>query len=56
MANKPKPPQVKQCECPLYCRYCGAGLRQDWLGHYCPTHNCQWAHGVEGCLWTQPSG
>ena len=37
--------------CPLYCRYCGARLRRDAVGHYCPTRNCQWQYGVKGCRW-----
>jgi hypothetical protein len=40
----------KKCDCPLYCKYCGAKLRRDSIGHYCPTKNCQWQHGVKGCL------
>lgn len=31
------------------CRYCGAVLKLDVVGHYCPTRNCQWQHGVAGC-------
>jgi len=43
----------KTCECPIYCKYCGSRLRRDWIGHFCPTKNCQWQHGVKGC---EPSG
>lgn len=39
----------KQCDCPIYCRYCGARLRRDPIGHYCSTQNCQWQHGVNTC-------
>jgi hypothetical protein len=28
------------------CRYCGAKLRRDFVGQYCPTDNCQWRHGL----------
>jgi hypothetical protein len=36
-------------DCPLYCNFCGAKLRLDSIGHYCPTPNCQWQYGVEKC-------
>lgn len=42
-----------QCDCPIYCRFCGARLRRDYVGHKCPTHNCQWQHGAgdgDGCM------
>lgn len=35
--------------CPIYCKYCGAKLKRDPVGHYCPTHNCQWQFGVTDC-------
>ena len=35
--------------CPIYCKYCGAKLKRDNVGHYCPTRNCQWQYGVSGC-------
>lgn len=38
------------CACPIYCKYCGDKLRRDSIGHYCPTHNCQWEHGVKDCV------
>lgn len=41
--------KVMTCNCPMYCKYCGAKLRLDAVGHYCPTRNCQWRHGVSGC-------
>ena len=28
------------------CKYCGARLKRDAAGQYCPTRNCQWQHGV----------
>ena len=28
------------------CKYCGAKLRSDWIGQFCPTKNCQWQHGI----------
>jgi hypothetical protein len=28
------------------CKYCGARLRRDVVGQYCPTRNCQWHHGL----------
>lgn len=30
----------------IYCKYCGAKLKRDYVGPLCPTHNCQWQHGV----------
>lgn len=30
----------------IYCRFCGAKLKKDHIGKYCPTYNCQWQHGV----------
>lgn len=30
----------------IYCRYCGAKLRTDHVGLYCPTDNCQWRYGL----------
>lgn len=30
----------------LYCKYCGARLKRDPVGQYCPTENCQWRHGL----------
>jgi hypothetical protein len=30
----------------LFCKFCGAKLRRDPHGQYCPTHNCQWQHGL----------
>lgn len=39
----------KKDGCPLYCKYCGAKLKLDNVGHYCPTRNCQWEHGVADC-------
>jgi len=40
---------MKKCSCPIYCKYCGAKLKKDIVGHYCPTENCQWHHGVDDC-------
>lgn len=28
------------------CKYCGARLRRNSVGLYCPTKNCQWSQGV----------
>lgn len=39
----------RECECPIYCTYCGAKLKRDSVGHLCPTENCQWQHGVPKC-------
>lgn len=39
----------QSCPCPIYCRYCGAKRRRDFIGHKCPTHNCQWQHGYACC-------
>jgi len=39
----------KKCNCPIYCRFCGARLKKDRIGHYCPTYNCQWRYGIPGC-------
>ena len=33
-------------EKPIYCKFCGAKLRRDSVGLYCPTENCQWQHGL----------
>jgi len=30
----------------MYCRFCGARLKRDTVGKYCPTRNCQWQHGI----------
>ena len=30
----------------IYCRFCGAKLKRDEVGMYCPTKNCQWSHGL----------
>lgn len=30
----------------VYCKYCGAKLKKDHIGKYCPTRNCQWEFGV----------
>ena len=38
-----------KCDCPIYCRYCGAKLKRDATGHYCPTRNCQWQYGASTC-------
>jgi hypothetical protein len=38
-----------KCECPIYCKYCGEKRRRDFVGHYCPTKNCQWQHGFSTC-------
>ena len=35
--------------CPIYCKYCGARLKRDPVGHYCPSKNCDWQFGVKGC-------
>jgi hypothetical protein len=34
-----------KCDCPIYCRFCGARLKKDHIGHYCPSKNCQWSYG-----------
>jgi hypothetical protein len=39
----------KKCDCPIYCIYCGAKLKKDCVGHYCPSTNCQWSFGVDNC-------
>lgn len=31
----------------VYCKYCGAKLKRDAIGPYCPTENCQWQHGFD---------
>jgi hypothetical protein len=45
-------------KCPYRCRYDGAVLFLDSLGHRCQTHGCSWAAGVPGCrhadLFTDP--
>lgn len=42
-------PKIK-CQCPIYCRFCGAKLKRDIVGHYCPTDNCQEQYEVKGCV------
>ena len=42
--KKPKP-----CDCPVYCKYDGAKLKRDTVGHRCPTRNCQWEFGANKC-------
>ncbi len=32
----------------IYCRYCGAKLKRDTVGMYCPTKNCQWSYTGTG--------
>ncbi len=32
----------------IYCRYCGARLKKDHVGKYCPTKNCQWSYTGRG--------
>ena len=44
----------KKCNCPIYCRFCGAKLKKDTVGHYCPSKNCSWSLGVEGCPIEEP--
>ncbi len=39
-----------KCKCPIYCIFCGARLKKDNVGHYCPTDNCQWQYGVDDCV------
>ena len=45
----------------IYCKYCGAKLKKDYIGKYCGTRNCQWEFGVryppnEGLLTPAPVG
>lgn len=40
----------RACGCPTHCKYDGARLRRDAVGHYCPTRNCQWEFGVPDCM------
>lgn len=30
----------------IYCKFCGAKLKKDLIGLYCPTNNCSWRHGL----------
>lgn len=39
----------RKCDCPIHCKFCGAKLRRDVVGHYCPTKNCQWSYQGTGC-------
>ena len=32
----------------IYCKYCGAKLKKDPCGRYCPTHNCTWSQNQRG--------
>lgn len=38
-----------RCGCAYRCKYCGAKLHSDPVGHLCPTKGCQWEKGVKGC-------
>jgi hypothetical protein len=38
----------------VYCKYCGAKLRHDIVGQFCPTINCQWAQGLPAAEDTAP--
>jgi hypothetical protein len=49
MTSSSQSSEAPRCNCPLYCKYCGAKLRRDPVGHYCPTRNCQWQHGANNC-------
>lgn len=40
---------VHRYGCPIYCRFCGAVLKKDYIGHYCTTSNCTNQYGVDGC-------
>ena len=40
----------KLCDCLIYCRFDGAKLKKDCVGHYCPTFNCKWHYGVDDCF------
>ncbi len=44
----------RRCHCPIRCQHCGAILRRDADGHYCPTKNCQWSLTGPGCPCDQP--
>lgn len=48
MSNK-KFNRKKKCSCPIYCKYCGAKLKKDLIGHYCGTRNCNWEYGIDSC-------
>ena len=44
----------------IYCKYCGAKLKKDYIGKYCGTRNCQWEFGIryppnEGLLTPAPA-
>lgn len=41
--------EKRRRKCPYLCRFCGARLRRDPYGHYCPTQNCQWSLTGPGC-------
>lgn len=41
-----KPHSVEPVVRRIYCRFCGAKLRSDAVGLYCPTDNCQWRYGL----------
>lgn len=30
----------------IRCKYCGAKLKKDFIGYYCPTKNCDWQYGI----------
>jgi hypothetical protein len=31
----------------IYCKYCGATLKKDFIGKKCGTRNCQWEFGMD---------
>ena len=40
----------RTCDCPYRCKYCGAKLDYDPVGHLCHTRNCTWEFGVPNCV------
>jgi hypothetical protein len=31
----------------IYCKYCGAKLKKDFIGKKCGTRNCKWEFGMD---------
>lgn len=36
--------EAKKIDGYVYCKYCGAKLKKDFVGKFCPTKNCQWQY------------
>ena len=43
MTDKEKIDKLLKKERRIRCKFCGARLKRDMIGPYCPTANCQWS-------------